>query len=141
MLPVSHRLRRSQDFETAVRGGRRAGRYCLVLHLRLGQEQHCQLDQDPHVPARPPRAGFVVSRAVGPAVVRNLVRRRLRHLIRDRLDALPPGSLLVARALPAAATASYQQLAADLDRALHRLLSGGANGDGASRRRREGGER
>ena len=29
-----------------------------------------------------PRVGFVVSKAVGPAVTRNLVKRRLRHLAR-----------------------------------------------------------
>ncbi|SBV28889.1 ribonuclease P protein component [Micromonospora krabiensis] len=64
------------------------------------------------------RAGFVVSKAVGPAVVRNRVRRRLRHLVRERLAGLPAGSTLVVRALPAAADASYARLAADLDAAL-----------------------
>ena len=34
---------------------------------------------------RSPRVGFVVSRAVGPATTRNLVKRRLRHLSRERL--------------------------------------------------------
>lgn len=66
----------------------------------------------------PARAGFVVSRAVGGAVVRNAVRRRLRHLVRDRLGDLPPGSLLVVRALPGAADRSYARLGADLDAAL-----------------------
>jgi ribonuclease P protein component len=64
------------------------------------------------------RAGFVVSKAVGGAVVRNLVRRRLRHLVRDRLGALAPGSTLVVRALPAAAERRYDELAADLDAAI-----------------------
>jgi ribonuclease P protein component len=64
------------------------------------------------------RAGFVVSKAVGGAVVRNRVRRRLRHLVRPRLAALPPGTRLVVRALPAAASASYDTLGADLDAAL-----------------------
>jgi ribonuclease P protein component len=67
---------------------------------------------------RTPRAGFVVSKAVGPAVTRNLVTRRLRHLVRERLDQLPGGVDLVVRALPAAATRSYEGLAADLDAAL-----------------------
>lgn len=65
--------------------------------------------------------GFVVARSVGPSVVRNQVRRRLRHLMRDRLDAMPHGSLLVVRAAPAAATASSAGLAADLDSALKAL--------------------
>lgn len=74
------------------------------------------------VPDAPARVGFVVSRAVGPAVTRNLVKRRLRHLLRERLGRLPRGSLLVVRALPAAAGTSYAELAADLDRRLDRLL-------------------
>src|SRR5215475_2919117 len=65
-----------------------------------------------------PRAGFVVSRAVGGAVARNRVRRRLRHLMRDRLTSLPAGTDVVVRALPGAATRSFSALGVDLDRAL-----------------------
>jgi len=72
----------------------------------------------------PARIGFVVSGAVGPAVVRNRVRRRLRHLAADQLDRLPAGTLLVVRALPAAAGATYAQLATDLDAVLERLVGG-----------------
>lgn len=64
------------------------------------------------------RAGFVVSKAVGNAVIRNRVKRRLRALVQDRLTALPAGSTLVVRALPAAAEASYPRLATDLDAAI-----------------------
>jgi len=67
------------------------------------------------------RVGFVVSRAVGGAVVRNRVARRLRHLVRSRLQQLPPGTLLVIRALPPAATATSAELAMDLDAVLRRL--------------------
>jgi ribonuclease P protein component len=66
--------------------------------------------------------GFIVARTVGNAVVRNRVRRRLRHLVRGHLDRLPEGSLLVVRANPAAGTAHYDDLAADLESALDRLL-------------------
>jgi ribonuclease P protein component len=79
----------------------------------------------------PARAGFVVSKAVGPAVVRNRVKRRLRHLVRDRLDRLPAGSLVVVRALPPAADADYADLARDLDTALRRLLDGPTGPSGA----------
>jgi ribonuclease P protein component len=64
------------------------------------------------------KAGFVVSRAIGNAVTRNKVRRRLRHLIRDRLASLPSGTHLVVRAQAGAADRSYRSLAADLDAAL-----------------------
>jgi ribonuclease P protein component len=63
-----------------------------------------------------------VSKAVGDAVTRNRVKRRLRHIVRDRLCALPPGSLVVVRALPGAGTADHDQLTRDLDTALRRLL-------------------
>ena len=69
-----------------------------------------------------PAVGFVVSKAVGGAVVRNQVKRRLRHLARERLASLPGSAVLVVRALPPSAVASYDDLAADLDRALTRLL-------------------
>lgn len=73
-------------------------------------------------PGDTPRVGFVVSRAVGGSVVRHTVTRRLRHLVRARLGALPAGSSVVVRALPGAATASSQQLGADLDAALERAV-------------------
>jgi len=43
--------------------------------------------------------------------------------MKERLDRLPPGALLVVRATPAAADAAYAQLAADLDSALDRVLA------------------
>ena len=67
------------------------------------------------------RVGFVVSKAVGNAVTRNRVQRRLRHLARARIPELPGAAVLVVRALPAAAGATYAQLGADFDTALHRL--------------------
>jgi len=113
VLPAGHRLRRRRDFATAVRRGQRAGRAHLAVHLHVPTV--------PPQPSAPPRAGLVVNRAVGGAVTRNTVRRRLRHLLASRLDLLPPGSLLVIRALPPAAEASSAQLAADLDAALATL--------------------
>lgn len=56
--------------------------------------------------------------------MRNQVKRRLRHLTRDRLDALAEGTVLVVRALPAAAAATSDVLGDDLDRALDRVLGG-----------------
>ncbi|SDM96858.1 ribonuclease P protein component [Actinacidiphila guanduensis] len=129
MLPSENRLRRRQDFGEAVRRGRRAGRPSLVVHLRRAAT-------DPHAPggsAPPARAGFVVSKAVGGAVQRNLVKRRLRHLVRDRLSLLPPGSLVVVRALPPAGSADHAQLALDLDAALERLLGRDTRGDAEER--------
>ncbi|WP_369203298.1 ribonuclease P protein component [Streptomyces sp. PU-14G] len=119
MLPTENRLRRREDFATAVRRGRRAGRPLLVVHLRSRTDPHASEGEVP-----PTRAGFVVSKAVGNAVVRNRVKRRLRPLMRERLCKLPTGSLVVVRALPGAGDADHTQLARDLDAALRKLLKG-----------------
>lgn len=102
-------MRRGEEFKAAIKRGKRAGRPTLVVHLTISGEGT-------------PLVGFVVSRAVGGAVVRNKVKRRLRHLMRDRLHRLPRGSLLVVRANPPAASARSEHLAAELDLALDRLL-------------------
>jgi ribonuclease P protein component len=73
-------------------------------------------------PGQPGRVGFVVARSVGHAVTRNRVKRRLRHLMRERVGGLAEGSLLVVRALPGAAEASYRDLGAELDRCLGRVV-------------------
>jgi len=121
VLSPENRLRRREDFASAVRRGKRAGRPLLVVHLRTSGAT------DPHEPGEidpSTRAGFVVSKAVGGAVVRNRVKRRLRHLVRERLSQLPAGSLVVVRALPGAGDAGADELARDLDAALTRLLGG-----------------
>lgn len=110
MLPHTNRMRRREEFTSAVRGGQRAGRPLLAVHLKDGRSE------------QPAHVGFAVSRAVGNAVVRNRVRRRLRHLMRDRLGVLPSGSSVVVRANRAAAEAGYADLGSDLDRALERAL-------------------
>ena len=69
-----------------------------------------------------PRAGLVVSKAVGGSVVRHRVSRRLRHLLAPRLGDLPPGAMVVIRALPPAAGATSSELADDLDTGLLGVL-------------------
>lgn len=65
-----------------------------------------------------PAVGFVVSKAVGNAVVRNRVKRRLRAAVGERLGVIPESSELVIRALPPAANSEYCSLTRDLDGAL-----------------------
>lgn len=79
----------SADFRDAMHGVR-AARPTLVLHAQTLQSP-------------PTVVGFVVSKAVGGAVVRNRVKRRLRHLVAPMLDDRQPLKVVV-RALPAAAT-------------------------------------
>jgi ribonuclease P protein component len=106
MLDATARMRAGSEFARTIRAGRRAGRRTLVVHLA----------DDPNDPAV--RAGVVVSKAIGGAVERNRVARRLRPLIRARLAGLPAGARLVVRALPPAGTARSRELGADLDAAL-----------------------
>jgi ribonuclease P protein component len=108
-------MRRRRDFTAAVRRGSRSGRQLLTGHLLVPPAGAAGEDC-------PPRAGFVVSRAVGIAVVRNKVRRRLRVLVREYLSSLPRGSLLVVRAHPQAATASQADLAAELNLVMSTLV-------------------
>ena len=115
MLPAESRMRRRHDFTVAVRRGSRSGRKLLTGHLLVPPAGAAGEDC-------PPRVGFVVSRAVGIAVVRNRVRRRLRVLVREYLSSLPRGSLLVVRAHPQAATASQADLAAELDLVMSTLV-------------------
>ena len=51
------------------------------------------------------RVGFIVGKAVGNAVTRNRLRRRLRHLAAAELARTPGAVDVVVRALPRAATA------------------------------------
>jgi ribonuclease P protein component len=88
----------------------------VVVHLIENVDKDANQHSDQSA-----RVGFVVSKAVGPAVIRNRVKRRLRHLMRTRVVALGAGSHLVVRAQPAAATATSAELAAALDRCLDRV--------------------
>jgi ribonuclease P protein component len=108
VLAGHQRLRRADDFAAAMRRGRRAGRDGLVVHVHTREFEETV----------PPRAGFVVGRAVGSAVTRNTVRRRLRHLLRAELPHLAPGTDVVVRVLPEAATHSSGELAQHLRDAL-----------------------
>jgi ribonuclease P protein component len=113
VLASVNRLTSGPVFADTIRRGRRAGGATVVLHLVL-----------PTAPGdEPPRIGFVVSKQVGNAVTRNTVKRRLRHLARERITSLPGSAALVVRALPPSAKASYADLGADLDRALSRVLA------------------
>jgi ribonuclease P protein component len=116
VLASVNRLVSGPLFAETIRRGHRAGGGAVVLHLWV---------RDGDVPAQ---VGFVVSKQVGNAVTRNQVKRRLRHVARERLSSLPGSAVLVVRALPASATASYAELGADVDRALLRLLGRSSGG-------------
>ena len=105
-------MRTSAQFSTTVRSGARSGRRNVVVSVRCGTGE-------------PSRVGFVVSKAVGNAVTRNRVKRRLRELSAQTVRERPHGVDLVVRALPPAAAASWEELGRDyrsaLDTALRRV--------------------
>lgn len=109
MLPAGARLKRSEDFRLAMRTGQRSGSRTVVVYLARTGDASCM-------------AGLAVSKAVGNAVVRNRVARRLRAILADAIPTLPSGSRVVVRALPAAATADFATLREDLVSCLRRVV-------------------
>ena len=109
MLPARYRMTRSAEFAATVKRGVRASQPDLVVHA----------SQDPAEPTGP-RVGFVVNKAVGSAVDRHRVTRRLRHVTAKLLADLQPGDRLVVRALPGSRHAGsallHQELAAGVKR-------------------------
>ncbi len=110
MLPRTHRLRHAADFTTVIRQGRRAASATVVLHV-------LQLET-----AAPTRAGLIVPKAVGTAVVRNRVSRRLRHLLLPIVQRRP-GLAIVVRANPASAAADGAGLRVDLERCFEKAVA------------------
>ncbi|MGP5032658.1 ribonuclease P protein component [Glutamicibacter arilaitensis] len=111
MLPKNQRLRLAQDLTATVRSGVRSGRRNVVLYARHRETEEFQGD----------RFGFIVSKAVGIAVKRNLTKRRMREIaqVRRRVD----GDVdFVVRALPGAAELSWEELNSQINSALAAVL-------------------
>jgi ribonuclease P protein component len=73
-----HRLSRSRDFDAVYRHGRSVSTRYLVLYWFAREDG-----------PEDARIGLAVPKAVGPAVTRNKMKRRLRELFRERLPQLP----------------------------------------------------
>jgi ribonuclease P protein component len=107
VLARANRVKTPDEFRRILRRGRRLGGTLLVAHTLRTDGQ-------------PVRFGFVVGRAVGNAVVRNQVKRRLRAIAREVLPGVVDGTAVVVRALPPAASGSFGELDAELRLALDR---------------------
>ncbi|WES63605.1 ribonuclease P protein component [Microbacter sp. GSS18] len=108
MLARPNRLTRGADYRAVVRRGRRCAGAHTVAYVVTTES------------GRPSRFGFIVSRQVGSAVVRNTVRRRLKAVCAQSLPGVRAGNDIVIRALPAAATASFAELRDEVSRCLAR---------------------
>ncbi|MFD6814344.1 ribonuclease P protein component [Enteractinococcus coprophilus] len=117
MLPKHQRIRTAAQFFETQRSGSRFGNRNVVVsaNIRFSADDA-------------PRAGFIVSKAVGNAVTRNSVKRRLRAIVtelfnRDLGVDLPGGSVdLVVRALPASAQLDFDELQESTTHAVHGAL-------------------
>ncbi|WP_168625975.1 ribonuclease P protein component [Cryobacterium sp. BB307] len=110
MLAGRNRLVTADDFKSTLRRGRRFTGSTTVVHVASTGE------------SRPPRFGFIITRKVGNAVKRNLVRRRLRALCYRLLPAVAPGTDVVVRALPGSEQVPSATLHKDVVDALSRSL-------------------
>jgi ribonuclease P protein component len=97
-FPKSRRLTRASEYECVKRDGSvRSGKLLTLRVVPVGNSQ-------------PWRAGFVTSRRLGGAAVRNRVRRRLREIVRQHQHHLREGFWIVFVARKDAATAGYRTL-------------------------------
>lgn len=115
MLPARNRMRRSTEFDATVKSGSRTVQPDVVVHIR-----RCGGEADP---ADGPRIGLIIGKAVGTAVQRHRVARRLRHVVRTMLGELPASDLMVIRALPSSRNVSSARLEQQLRNGLRRAYA------------------
>jgi ribonuclease P protein component len=109
LLARENRLTTAADFKVAMKTGRKQSSAHLVIYTKRVETS---------VPAR---FGVLVSKLVGNAVRRNMVKRRLRELARGQLAPLA-GHLVVIRALPGAAELSFSELSGEFVSTLQKAL-------------------
>lgn len=110
-MSALERLKKRRDFLRTQRFGSRAHGSGLVL---IASKAH------PKSPSEQLRVGFTVPKAVGKAHVRNLVKRRLKHvahLFQNRMGLLD----IVVLAKPPAAQMSFAQLSHEFSNLLVKL--------------------
>jgi ribonuclease P protein component len=124
--PKRSRLSRSADFDRVFRHGRsHAGRELVLYVFPRGDET-------------PPRLGLSVSRKVGGAVDRNLVKRLLREAFTQESEALSPGTDVVVVARHDAKGLAEREGLAGVRRALAELIARAAGAQGAGAATEEG---
>ena len=120
MLPACNRMRRSTEFDVTVRYGVRAVQSDVIVHIRRGNDGDGRDG---------PRVGLIIGRAVGSAVDRHRVARRLRHVVQAMLGDLQQSDQVVIRALPS----SRQVSSARLEQQLRSVLRRGCEQAGTDR--------
>jgi ribonuclease P protein component len=117
VLAKANRITSADDYRRVVRRGAKVAGAHTVSYVRS------------RASGADARFGFIVSKKVGTAVRRNLVRRRLKaaslELVKDGAD----GFDLVVRALPSSADAGFSVLRDELRRATGRVAGGATRSD------------
>lgn len=129
MLSPEHRLRPSALFSNAMKRGRKKGSRTVVVSLWVPEPEDYGKGGVPLAFHGGPRTGLIVSKAVGNAVVRHDVSRKLRAVLdaivkesaQQDAPLLPVPSFIVVRALPASAVAPTEELAKDVRQCIKRL--------------------
>lgn len=96
------RITRGEDFQKIVRRGYRLGGQFVVTHVIHSAD------------AVTSKYGFIVSKRVGNAVQRNLVRRRLNGISHEIPETLDTGLSIIIRAKPEALHANYLELSKEV---------------------------
>ena len=118
MLPRANRVVKPADFRTAVKRGRRENSSHAVVYVFNSGVLNNGTERAAHVV--PTRFGFIVTKAVGNAVVRNSVRRRLREICRGVLFTVGNGTDIVIRALPGSPEVDFATLRTELTESIGR---------------------
>lgn len=112
-------LKKRQDF-LRVRGGRRCQNVAFALEAKPRPSP--DVDATGADGLEGPRFGFTITKKNGTAVVRNRIRRRLKHALSELSDAFAkPGCDYVVVGRRRAATQPYSDLKKDLERCLQRV--------------------
>ena len=106
MLAKANRITSADDYRFIVRRGAKVAGAHTVSYIRSREA------------GSDARFGFIVSKKVGSAVRRNLVRRRLKAAGREFVDGGASAVDVVVRALPTASAAGYAELRDELGEAL-----------------------
>lgn len=101
-----------------IHGRRAFDRFRTEGRRQSAGDLWCSVIADPTLDGA--HVAYTITRSVGPAVVRNRVRRRLRHLVASSAERWAPGWYLIG-VRPGAAHRSYEELSEMLQRVLNRI--------------------
>lgn len=107
LMKRSYSLKKNREFHFVYRTGKSYGGRSAVLIVARSRHKSV-------------RVGFSVSKKIGNAVVRNLVKRRLREAFRPFLHQIRPGNSLIFVARESAASESFQSLSLTVEKLLRK---------------------